>query len=104
VSGHDLFLDLPLAPWEAVLGTTVEAPTLAGPVQLKVPAGTRAGQQLRLAGRGLPKPHSGEGDLFAIVQIAVPSAAGERERALYRQLADISTFNPRGHFGEEVVK
>jgi curved DNA-binding protein len=104
VSGHDLFLDLPLAPWEAVLGATVEVPTLGGSVQLKVPPGTRAGQQLRLAGRGLPKPHSGEGDLYAIVQIAVPSAAGERERALYRQLAGISSFNPRGHFGQEAVK
>ncbi|HUL93188.1 MAG TPA: DnaJ C-terminal domain-containing protein [Burkholderiales bacterium] len=104
VSGHDLFLDLPLAPWEAVLGTTVEVPTLGGSVKLRVPAGTRAGQQLRLAGRGLPKPHSGEGDLFAIVQIAVPSAVGEREHALYKELASVSTFNPRGHFVEEEVK
>jgi curved DNA-binding protein len=52
----------------------------------------------------LPRPHSGEGDLFAIVQIAVPSAVGERERALYKELAGMSTFNPRGHFGEEAVK
>ncbi len=102
VSGHDLFLDLPLAPWEAVLGTTVQIPTLAGSVQLKVPSGTRAGQQLRLAGRGLPKPRSGEGDLLAIVQIAVPSAASERERSLYQELAGASTFNPRGHFVEAV--
>jgi len=104
VSGHDLFLDLPLAPWEAVLGTTVEVPTLGGTVQLKIPPGTRAGQQLRLAGRWLPKPHSGEGDLFAIAQIAVPSAASEREQALYRQLAGISSFNPRGHFSEGAAK
>jgi curved DNA-binding protein len=103
VSGHDLFLDLPLAPWEAVLGTAVQVPTLGGSVQLKVPSGTRAGQQLRLSGRGLPKPRSGEGDLFAIVQIAVPSATSERERSLYKELADASTFDPRGHF-EETVK
>jgi len=103
VSGHDLFIDLPLAPWEAVLGATVQVPTLGGPVRLNVPAGSRAGQQLRLAGRGLPKPRGGEGDLFAIVQIAVPSAAGEREQALYRQLADASTFNPRGHFKHETT-
>ena len=56
VSGHDLYLDLPLAPWEAVLGATVEVPTLGGPVRLKVPPNTRAGQQLRLSRRGLPKP------------------------------------------------
>jgi curved DNA-binding protein len=104
VSGHDLFLDLPLAPWEAVLGTTVQVPTLAGTVSLKVPPGTHAGQQLRLAGRGLPKPHAGEGDLFAIVQIAVPSVASERERALYQELAEVSTYNPRGHFAQEGAK
>ncbi|HEY6721563.1 MAG TPA: DnaJ C-terminal domain-containing protein [Burkholderiales bacterium] len=97
-SGHDLYLDLPLAPWEAVLGATVQVPTLSGPVSLKVPPGTHAGQQLRLAGRGLPRPHEGQGDLFAIVQIAVPTAASERERALFKELAEISKFNPRKHF------
>ena len=65
---------------------------------LKVPAGTRAGQQLRLGKRGLPKPRGGEGDLFAIVHIAVPHAPSESERALYRQLAERSTFDPRAHF------
>ena len=103
-SGHDLFLDLPLAPWEAVLGTSVQVPTLGGPVRLKIPPGTSAGRQLRIAARGLPKPHGGEGDLFAIVQIAVPTAAGERERALFKELAEASTFNPRGHFEAEVAK
>jgi curved DNA-binding protein len=66
-----------------------------------VPAGAHAGQKLRLAKRGLPKPHSGAGDLFAIVQIAVPTVVSEREQALYKQLADGSTFNPRGHFKRE---
>ena len=104
VSGHDLFLDLPLAPWEAVLGTSVQVPTLGGSVRLKVPPGTHAGGQLRLAGRGLPKPHGGEGDLFAIVQIAVPTVTSERERALFKELAEASTFNPRGHFEQEAAK
>ena len=102
VSGHDLYLDLPLAPWEAVLGAQVEIPTLSGPVRLKVPPHTRAGQQLRLAGRGLPRARGGEGALHAIVQIVVPTASSEQERALYQQLANASTFNPRGHFREEV--
>ena len=62
VSGHDLYIDLPLAPWEAVLGTRVELPTPGGPVQLKVPAGTHTGQHLRLGKRGLPTPRGGEGD------------------------------------------
>jgi curved DNA-binding protein len=102
VSGHDLYLDLPLTPWEAVLGTSVELPTPGGSVALKVPAGTRAGQQLRLTKRGLPKPGGGEGDLYAIVEIAVPTVVTEQERALFAQLADISTFNPRGHFAQEL--
>jgi curved DNA-binding protein len=97
-SGHDLYLDLPLAPWEAVLGATIEVPTLGGAVRLKVPPGAHATQQLRLPKRGLPKPGGGEGDLFAIIQIAVPTAASDRERALFKQLADESAFNPRGHF------
>jgi curved DNA-binding protein len=99
--GHDLYLDLPLTPWEAALGATVEVPTLAGPVALKVPPGTRAGQKLRLTGRGLPKPHEGAGDLFAVAQVVVPTVLTERERALFKELADASTFNPRGHFERE---
>jgi curved DNA-binding protein len=101
VSGHDLYLDLPVTPWEAALGATVEVPTLGGPVHLKVSPGTHAGQKLRLPKRGLPKPHGGEGDLFAIVQIVVPTVLSEKERAIFKELADISTFNPRGYFEQE---
>jgi curved DNA-binding protein len=100
-TGHDLYLDLPLAPWEAALGAMVEVPTLAGAVSLKVPPGTSAAQKLRLAGRGLPKPRGGAGDLFAVAQIVVPSSLSERERALYEELAQHSKFNPRRHFGGE---
>jgi len=98
VSGHDLYLDLPLAPWEAALGASVEVPTLGGAVRLKVAPGTGTGQQLRLAGRGLPRPREGAGDLFAIVQIVNPPTLSERERELMHQLAQLSTFNPRAHF------
>ena len=97
-SGQDLYVDLPLAPWEAVLGTSVELPTLAGAVSLKVPASTRAGQQLRLAGRGLSRPGGKSGDLFAIVAIVVPTVVNERERSLYRELSESSNFDPRAHF------
>ncbi|HTS23301.1 MAG TPA: DnaJ C-terminal domain-containing protein [Casimicrobiaceae bacterium] len=102
VSGHDLYIDLPLAPWEAVLGTTVELPTPGAPVLLKVPPGTHAGQHLRLSKRGLPKPGGGEGDLFAIAQIVVPTVIGDAERELYRQLAERSAFNPRAHYAQEL--
>jgi curved DNA-binding protein len=98
---HDLYLDLPLAPWEAALGATVEVPTLGGTVNLKVPAGTAAGQKLRLAGRGLPKPRGGAGDQFAVAQIVVPPHPSDAERTLYEQLKQQSQFNPRRHFGGE---
>ena len=105
VDGHDLYLDLPLAPWEAALGATVEVPTLAGAVNLKVAPATNNGQRLRLAKRGLPKPGAAgdEGDLFAIVQIVMPPELSERERALFKELAESSTFHPRAHFPKEAA-
>jgi curved DNA-binding protein len=96
---HDLYLDLPLTPSEAALGASVEVPTLAGAVNLKVPAGTSSGQKLRLGGRGLPKPRGGAGDLFAVAQIVVPGNLSERERELYRELGAAAT-DPRRHFSE----
>jgi curved DNA-binding protein len=100
-TGHDLFLDLPLSPWEAALGATVEIPTLSGTVSLKVPAGTSSAKKLRLSGRGLPKPRGGAGDLIAVAQIVVPEDLSEAELSLFRQLADQSDFNPRRHFAAE---
>jgi len=75
----------------------VEVPTLGGAVRLKVPPNTHAGQQLRLSRRGLPKPADRKA-IFFDAQIVVPTAASERERELFGQLAQSSTFNPRGHF------
>jgi curved DNA-binding protein len=94
-NGHDLYMDLPLAPWEAVLGTSIEVPTPGGSVRLKIPAGTQAGRQLRLPSRGLPKPKGGQGDLYAVVQIVVPSVVSDQERVLYQQLAADSAYDPR---------
>lgn len=94
-SGHDLFLDLPLAPWEAALGAIVQIPTLGGPVEMTIPAGTTAGRKLRLAGRGLPRARSSPGDLFAVVQITLPAQLTPEERRLFKQLAEVSKFRPR---------
>jgi len=99
VSGHDLYLELPVAPWEAALGAEAQIPTLDGRVSVKVPAGSRAGQKLRVRGKGLPRPGGGEGDLYAVLQIVTPSVLSEREKELYRELQQASSFNPRGHFG-----
>jgi curved DNA-binding protein len=99
-SGRDLYMDLPLAPWEAMLGTTVHVPTPGGTVALKVPSGTRAGQQLRLTGRGMTR--GGEaGHMYAIVRIEVPTVVDDTQRGLLKQLAEISNFNPRAHLQQE---
>jgi len=95
--GHDLSIDVPLAPWEAALGTAVEVPTLDSRVTLKIPPGSKSGQRLRLAGLGLPKPSGGAGDLYALLSIALPATLTQRERELYEQLRDASQFDPRTH-------
>ncbi len=98
-SGHDLDLDVPLAPWEAALGAQVDIPTLEGRVTLKIPPGSRAGQKLRLAGKGLPRPRGGAGDLYAVLEIAVPADLTEREKQLFEELRKASRFDPRSRFG-----
>jgi curved DNA-binding protein len=99
-SGRDLYMDLPLSPWEVILGTTIDVPTPAGAVALKIPAGTRAGQQLRLSGRGMTRG-SEAGHLYAIVRIEVPTVVDDRQKKLFKEIADISNFNPRAHLKEE---
>jgi curved DNA-binding protein len=97
-SGHDLDIEVPLAPWEAALGAEVEVPTLEGRVTMKVPPGSKAGQKLRLAGKGLPKPGGGAGDLYAVLSIAVPATLTDSERKLYEELRQTSRFDPRLRF------
>ena len=99
-SGHDLYLDLPLAPWEAALGATVVVPTLEGAVNLKVPPGTAAGSKLRLSGKGLVKPGGGHGDLYALAKIVNPKTLDDRERELFQELANHSKFDPRAQFAK----
>ena len=95
VRGADLYYELDLAPWEAVLGATLDIPTLDGRVSLKIPAGTRAGRQLRLRGKGLPTRNGTPGDLYAVVSIQVPAQLTPEQKTLWKQLATQSTFNPR---------
>ena len=93
--GSDLVGHLELAPWEAVLGTTVSVSTLEGSVSLKVPAGTLQGHQLRVRGKGLPAGAGKRGDLYVGVSIQVPSRISKDEEQLWKQLAALSTFDPR---------
>lgn len=97
IKGKTIVLDLPITPWEAVLGTALRVPTPYGPVRIRVPAGTQGGHALRLAGRGLPAP-DGTGDLLVHVKIVLPPEPGADELELYRQLAAVSRFDPRAHF------
>ena len=95
VQGADLYCDLDLAPWEAVLGVQAKIPTLDGLTSLRVPPGTAADRQLRLRGLGLPQEDGTRGDIYATVRIRTPTEVSADERALWEQLARISTFKPR---------
>jgi curved DNA-binding protein len=89
--GDDLEIDLPLWPWQAVLGDQVEIETLDGRVALKVPPGTQSGQRLRLRGRGLPRADGSRGDLFASIRIVVPERPSRPEREAYEALKRVAT-------------
>jgi len=94
---RDIYLDMPIAPWEAALGCTLTVPTLAGNLRLKVPAGARSGQKLRLSGRGMPTPE-GTGDFYVQLLIVMPPTLSDEEKSLYERLQTLSDFNPRPMF------
>ena len=89
----NIYLDLPLAPWEAALGTTLEIPTPTGKVGIKIPADSKQGSKLRLKGRGLPGKEAG--DFYIVMQITQPSVSDDKVKALYEQMKDEIDFNPR---------
>ncbi|WP_109524606.1 MULTISPECIES: DnaJ C-terminal domain-containing protein [Nocardia] len=93
--GRDIYLDLPVSPWEAVLGATVAVPTPSGEAKVKVTPGSSTGRKLRLRGAGMPNPRGADGDLYAEVKVMVPVKPTARERELFEQLAAASAFDPR---------
>ncbi len=93
VEGRDVTLELPVAPWEAALGATVSTPTLGGAVELRIPAGARSGQRMRLRARGLPGDPPG--DQYVSLKIVLPPADTPRARELYEQLGAELPFDPR---------
>ena len=95
--GRDVYLDLPVAPWEAALGASVKAPTPEGSVDIKIPPKSRPGGKLRLKGRGLPGNPAG--DLYVVLQIALPPAESEAAMAAYRKMAEELPFDPRATMG-----
>jgi curved DNA-binding protein len=97
VDGADVYLDLPVAPWEAALGAAINVPTPAGSVDLKVPAGSYQGRKLRIKGRGLPGKVPG--DFYVVLQVAIPPAGSEEAKALYREMEAKLGFDPRADLG-----
>ncbi len=94
---RDVYLTLPVTPWEAALGTKVTVPTLGGSVDMKIAPNSQAGHKLRLKGRGLPgKPQAG--DQYVLLQIVTPPAETESQRQFYETMAKELPFNPRSHF------
>ena len=93
IEGRDLYLNLPVAPWEAALGARVEVPTLAGRVNLTLPAGSQSGRKLRLKGKGLPG--NPPGDQYVVLRIVNPPLESNRARELYQRLSREVAFNPR---------
>jgi curved DNA-binding protein len=95
VEDHNLVYEADLAPWDAVLGAEIGVPTLNGPVNIRIPPGTQAGQKLRVRGRGLPKRDGGAGDLIVETRVAVPTKVPDSEKKLWEELKSRSAFNPR---------
>lgn len=94
---RDVYLDLPITPWEAALGASVKSPTPDGTIDLKIPAGSKSGSKLRLKGRGIPgKP---PGDIYVVLKIVLPEASNDQAKALYEQMKQQLNFNPRAGLG-----
>jgi curved DNA-binding protein len=93
LEGRDVTLTLPIAPWEAALGGPVKVPTLAGPVEMSIPAGAQSGQKLRLRGRGLPGQTPG--DEYVLLKVVLPRANSPEARSLYEQMRQKLAFDPR---------
>jgi len=97
VEGADIYLDLPVAPWEAALGASIEAPTPSGVVDIKIPANSTQGRKLRLKDRGLTGKRPG--DMYVVLQVALPPADNDAAKALYKRMEDQLGFNPRATMG-----
>lgn len=95
--GRDIYLELPITPWEAALGGKVAVPTLTGKVNLTIPAGSQSGKPLRLKGKGLPGKTPG--DQIVRLKIVTPPATTEEQRRLYEQMRDNMPMNPRQELG-----
>ncbi|MBE9567611.1 MAG: DnaJ domain-containing protein [Proteobacteria bacterium] len=102
VDGHDVYIDLPITPWEAALGASVKVPTPDGKVDMKIQPNTPSGRKMRLKGRGIPGSGSsgqGPGDLYVVPQITIPPADNEAAKELYKKMQQELDYNPRSRLG-----
>jgi len=97
VDGGDIYLDVPVTPWEAALGANIKVPTPSGNIDLKIPANSRQGRKLRLKGRGLAGKQPG--DLYVVLQVTLPLAESDAAKALYKQMEEQLGYNPRATMG-----
>jgi len=97
VDNRDVYLELPIAPWEAALGANIKLPTPAGQVNLNIPEGSQSGSKLRLKGRGIPGKKAG--DMYVVLKVVLPKASTEAARQLYEQMQSELDFNPRASLG-----
>lgn len=97
VEQKSVYLDLPISPWEAVLGASIQVPTLGGPVKLTIPKLSQTGKQMRLKGRGLPGTPAG--DQIVTLRIEIPQTENETMTKLFQQMAETIQFNPRAKLG-----
>ncbi|MEX6504467.1 curved DNA-binding protein [Pseudomonas zhanjiangensis] len=100
VEGHNLIITVPLAPWEAALGTKVTLPTLKGKVHLTIPANSQTGQRLRIKGKGLVNKLGGSGDLYAVLKVVMPARSDAATQQLWKQLAEQAGFDPRSEWSK----
>jgi curved DNA-binding protein len=96
VDNTDVYLNLPVAPWEAALGATVTVPLMSGNVNLKIPAGSNQGSKLRLKGKGIPAKQAG--DLYVVLDVTLPPADSDEAKALYEKMSKEMAFDPRAGF------
>ena len=95
LEGFDIIKSLPISPWEAALGATVDVELINSKAKLKVPAGSQQGSRLRFKGKGLPRKSAEAGDFYVELNIAVPKQIKDEERKLLEKIKEISDFNPR---------
>lgn len=94
IAGPDLSIVVPIAPWEAALGTKLTLPTPTGKISITVPANSQSGQRLRIKGKGL-RTRKGHGDLFAVLKVVMPESNLAQTEKLWQELAEKARFNPR---------